>query len=212
MKKNNYGFYLEKEEITPSGYDYCYSINQNLTSLSLYLKGIFYNNAMLLFFISIFNLFQSLEEYTSENNICYVSYSQALTTYFLKYCERLGIVKIISCEQDGEMSFAPYYWELNNEPKKYFHKAYDVTFIKIRSFTQDDIKQIKSILRFVKIDEDSLIFKINNGKIKLNIKTKIIINNIMSSEFKSSVKESLTSYFYIVSQDIENNLSRIKKI
>lgn len=204
MKKNNYGFFLEKELIAPLDYDYCYSINQNLSSLSFYLKGIFYNNA------SLFNLFQELDEYSTDNKICYESYSQALTTYFLKYCDRLGIVKIISYEQDGESPFDLYYKELNNKSKKYFHKVYDVKFLKIRSFDSSDINQIESILRFLKIDENNLVFKFDNEKIKISIKTKLIINNIKSSEFKSCIKEFMANYFYILSLDIGKNLSRMK--
>ncbi len=38
MNRNNYGFFLEKVLSIPLNYDYCYSVNQNLTSLSLHLK------------------------------------------------------------------------------------------------------------------------------------------------------------------------------
>lgn len=213
MKKNNYGFYLEENLIAPLDYDYCYSINQNLSSLSLRLKGILYNNASLLFFISLFNLFQDLNEYTNYHKVCYESYSQALTTYFLKCCDRMGIIKIISCEkQEKELSFNYYYEELNNESRKYFHKIYDVKFIKIRSFEENDLPFIQSILRFLKIDEDNLVFKYIDGKLKLNVKTKLIINNISKREFLTNIKNFIPNYFSVITDDVSRNLSRRKTI
>ena len=187
MKKNNFGFRLDEALVAPLDYDYCYSINQNLNSLSLHLKGVIYNNASLLFFVSLFNLFQDLNEYGNNHKICYESYSQSLTTYFLKCCDRMGIIKIISCEQDGKMEFYYYYKELNNDPRKYFHKVYDVKFIKIRSFEKTDLLFIKSILRFLKIDEDDLVFKCIDGKITISVNPKLIINNICKKEFFTNI-------------------------
>ncbi len=212
MKRNNYGFFIEKVIIPPLNYDYCYSINQNLSSFSLYLKGILYNNASLLFFTSVFNLFQSLNEYTSDNKICYESYSQALTTHFLKYCDKMGLIKIISCEQDGEIAFDLYYKELNNQSKKYLHKVYDVKFLKIRSFNSNDFQLIKSILRFLNIEEDNLIFKIDKDQIKIDVNPKLIINSIKNSAFKNDFKDFLVNYSYALSLDIGKKLSRGKII
>lgn len=108
-----------------------YDIEQNKYSLKLLLRSLFYPDYRSNFLVTFFNCFQDLDL----NNV-YCSYSQALTSYYLKVFERLGKIKIVSFTESERMNLNGYKSVFLNSSFN-DSQMYEVYFEKLSSFSDD---------------------------------------------------------------------------
>ena len=141
-------------------------LDMNFSSLSLYMKNDFYNDPSLLFFISLFQLFQSLPINSHQEAPPFYAYTQSLLVYYLRKLAQRGIVKIILKEKEDSFYLSDeFYYALGNKTSLNKKQMYNVLFVKLRDLEESDISFIIDVMRSFHIDVESLRFKIVNGKL-----------------------------------------------
>lgn len=204
MGKHNY---WTEFEILPDEYEiyeYDYAITQNLYSFPLIIKSIFYNYPTLVFFITLFNTFQKLETSNENGEIKYSSYSQSLTTYILRLCAKHGLIKILSTETDIRWDLLDYYDEIGNANREKKCHMYNTIFIKKRSFSKLDIEFLYSILKFLKIPNDFVIFECSGDKIYARVNPILVLKNIFSIQIIKNIFNK-NAYYHKIIKDLFGN-------
>lgn len=141
-------------------------LDMNFSSLSLYMKNNFYNDPSLLFFVSLFQLFQSLPINSHQEGPPFYAYTQSLVVYYIRKLAQRGIVKIILKEKEDSFYLSDeFYYALGNKTSLNKRQMYNVLFVKLRDLEESDISFIVDLIRFLHIDVDRLNIKIVNGKL-----------------------------------------------
>ncbi len=154
-------------------------IEQELFSISLLLKSLFYTSSTLVYLISALNCFRELECSNEDDPKYYSGYSHSVTTYLLRTLAKFGIIKIISCERDGVYDLKNYYRVLGNKPKDTFIKMYDIVFIKCRDLTLEDLPVVRKILKTLNVNERELNFEEIDGKLNISVKRLCLLKNAL---------------------------------
>lgn len=141
-------------------------LDMNYFSLSLYMKSNFYNNPSLLFFTSLFHLFQSLPINSDQEIPPFYAYTQSLVVYYLRKLAQNGLVKVISKEK-CQPFYLPdeFYYAIGNESSLNKRQMYRVLFVKLRDLEESDISFIVDLMQFLHIDVECFKFKVVNGKL-----------------------------------------------
>lgn len=141
-------------------------LDMNFSSLSLYMKNNFYNDPSLLFFVSLFQLFQSLPINSHQEGPPFYAYTQSLVVYYIRKLAQRGIVKIILKEKEDSFYLSDeFYYALGNKTSLNKRQMYNVLFVKLRDLEESDLSFIVDLMRFLHIDVDRLNIKIVNGKL-----------------------------------------------
>ncbi len=188
-----------------------YFIEQNLTSIPLILKSLIYSDPALVFFLSLFHLFQNLEIYSNATKIGYMSYSQSITTYILRLCERKGIINIISqSKEKNGIDLKMYLNELGSN-RNSLTNMYKVLFTKNRSLDENDIDFVYSLLKLLKINRDKVIISSKKGILNIRINFEVIRNNLINGSIKKNLTDKNAYYKLLINSSLEDISLILKK-
>lgn len=194
-------------------------IDQNLSSIRLLLKSMFYCDNHLAYFVSMFNGFQGLVNSTDENSLVYQGNSHSLTLHLLKLLEKYGVLELADVKNIGSGDLDEYMLEIGRPVKRTKPvKMYRIIFKKKRSVTKDDTELIARALVALKIDPKTIKFNIVDDCIYLKASTEYIAKNILSGKvlgqtgrcIKYIGKEIIWDKIGMITDTLEDSI-RLKK-
>lgn len=186
-------FYYEKNKDSM-----CYDIEQNFLSFPLLWDVIRFPDARTCFFAIIFNCFQNLP---IKNDYPYCSYSQSLTTYFLKLLSRKDMIDITKYSKldkgqlDDHKEIFGSYESMGKDAQ-----MYEIFFFKSRSFYKEDIDYLSSIMKSFEIDASCLQFCEKEGKIYLELKKEFVRKQIIKGEIFKNAWNIRNEFLYILDE------------
>ncbi len=177
-------------KIYPEG-EYDAEIHMCQASLSLLIKSIVLDNPKAIFLSSLINAFKKLTISSENDYFEYRTTTHALTIFYLRALAKLGVVKIVKCERcSGAISFNDYYRTIGNDNRKDRNTSlYDVTFIKIRNLSIEDLSTIKKIEQNFKISEGAIEYREKNSILSSSINRKIIFDNLFTKQTLNRMRD-----------------------
>ena len=176
--------------------EFVYDIEQSLVSKKLFLKNIFYGNPNLVFFVSLFDKYQSLISKTIDKNQCeywkYSGYTHAFMIHILKVLEQNHLIKITSIKKEERINIDEYYKAIGKNNKQRDVQMYIVIFQKIRNFSVEDLDLLHYLLNLLKIDENQIHFYQDMyGAMQVKVKNNVYLKNVYTGNIFKQIKNEM---------------------
>lgn len=157
-----------------------YDISQNLSSFPFTLSVFQYPNAITCFFVELFNFYQDLPK---RSNYPYRSFSQELTTYFLRELAEKQLIELVFCKKSVKVGLDAYMEMLGNYNHKEKIQMYYCYFYKKRNMDEKDVPMIKNIASALHINLSYLKFVFQNDKMYLEVKNTYKFKNFIRGRY-----------------------------